>query len=297
MYGVAGQKRVPQAFVENFEVNLPPLRWQHHAADFLDRETSRIDALISQKRRLSNLMEERRVATATDLVTGWSSNGPLQASGTPLIPECPVTWQVVELRRLECEVQTGPFGSQLHADEYVSDGHPVVNPSNLIDGRIEPDWSICIDDETHLRLKRHALEPGDVVFGRRGELGRAGLVTEREAGWICGTGCLRIRFQRKAFESRFLRHYLRLPLVRQYFESVAVGSTMGNLNSSIVLGLPVPIPPLREQVKLADAVDQVEDRCLHLMKRLKRQISLLEERRQALITAAVTGELEVRKAS
>jgi hypothetical protein len=91
----------------------------------------------------------------------------------------PQGWETVPLRRLCESLQTGPFGSQLNAEQYVESGTPVVNPSNLSGGRILPDWTCTVDDDTRIRLSRHSLIAGDMVFGRRGEMGRCAVVTER----------------------------------------------------------------------------------------------------------------------
>jgi len=172
-----------------YRVTIPEPDSQRAIADFLDAETARIDALIEKKRRLVERLNQRlsieheRLVLGKDQDQGGSKNGGFYGA---------TAWLETALRHLSCEVQTGPFGSQLHADDYVKDGWPVVNPSNLVKGRIVALPGMSIDDETRTRLARHLLKPGDIVFGRRGEMGRAGLVSEREAGWVCGTGSLRL---------------------------------------------------------------------------------------------------------
>src|SRR5579885_693443 len=89
-------------------------------------------------------------------------------------------------------IQTGPFGSQLHQSDYVSQGVPVVMPKDIIDGRVSDKEIARISEEDANRLSRHRLQSGDIVYGRRGDIGRQALITERESGWLCGTGCLRI---------------------------------------------------------------------------------------------------------
>jgi type I restriction enzyme S subunit len=162
---------------------------------------------------------------------------------------------LVPLRAVTLDAQTGPFGSQLHSDEYVDDGIPVINPSNIINSKISPDPAIAITEETSERLARHRLEPGDLVFARRGELGRAAVAHNEAAGWLCGTGSLRVRTRQSALDSRFAEYVLQSASTRAYFEMYAIGSTMGNLNTSIVLGLPIPLPPLDEQRRIANFLD------------------------------------------
>jgi type I restriction enzyme S subunit len=90
-------------------------------------------------------------------------------------------------------IQTGPFGSQLHESDYIPAGVPVVMPKNIVDGRVSKEDIAQISDENAKRLGRHVLLAGDIVYGRRGDIGRRALITEREDGWFCGTGCLTAR--------------------------------------------------------------------------------------------------------
>lgn len=275
----------------------PKVEKQRAIADFLDRGTSRIDELLRLRTMLAHRIRERLMSQLSALVTGTLTRTSMMSTEIPGIPKCPGHWDVVPLRRLPCEVQTGPFGSQLHANDYVSDGFPVVNPANIVDGQILADASVTVDESTRNRLGRHILQPGDVVFGRRGQLGRAGLVTDKEAGWVCGTGCLRVRFLKPTFHPDYLRHFLRLPVIAQYFESIAVGTTMENLNTESLLGMPLLVPPIADQAAIAKEANERAKRTRRLVDRIEAQRHLLTERRQALITAAVTGQLDVAKAT
>ncbi len=263
---------------------------QRAIADFLDAETARIDALIAKKRQLIERLNQRlnvkheQLMLGQDQVQHEATNGDFYGA-TP--------WPETALRHLNCEVQTGPFGSQLHAEEYVKDGWPVVNPANIIGGQIVALPDVSVDDETRHRLVRHVLKPGDIVFGRRGEMGRAGLVHDREAGWVCGTGSLRLRL----LEDRLLPQYLKLLLetsaAKKYFQLSSVGSTMDNLNTEILLALPVLVPPVETQVRIVNAVSRSRGHNLELVTKLRRSVELLTEHRQALITAVATGQLKV----
>ena len=151
-----------------------------------------------------------------------------------------------------------------------------------------------MSDETRKRLARHILGRGDIVFARRGELGRAALVTDAEDGWLCGTGSLRVRLLGDDLDPDYLRHYLELPILRQYFELMSVGSTMENLNSDIVLGMPVLVPSKAEQEQIAAACTAVAAETARRVDVLQRQLGLLDERRDVLVFDAVTGRLELK---
>lgn len=162
----------PNAFL-NLLVPQPRLAEQRAIADYLDRETARIDTLVEEQQRLIELAQERRNAVLESEVARLEWRAPLGTAASL--------------------VQTGPFGSQLKSDEYEDDGVPLVNPSHLIDGKIVPDPRVAVSEAKASELNRHALQVGDVVLARRGELGRCAVVDERSVGFLCGTGSALIR--------------------------------------------------------------------------------------------------------
>ena len=273
-------------------IPVPPASIQSEVADYLDAETARIDALIEKKQRIGELLDERGRIEAVRLVTGQRADVDLAEVDSDVYGVVPGGWRSTALRHLGCTVQTGPFGSQLHADEYVEGGWPVVNPMNLVDGGISPSDSMTVSDEKRAELARHILRKGDIVFGRRGEMGRAGIVTEMSAGWLCGTGSLRLRLHGDDLDPRYLQLLLGIPPARAYFELASVGTTMDNLNSEIVLAFPCLVPPCDEQSAIVEEVNKSRCRISQTRAVLARQIALLNERRQALITTAVTGKLD-----
>ncbi len=291
--GVAGLQRVPDRFVSDFKVAELPLDEQVRIANFLDAETARLDRLIDLRQRQMAAVEERSSAWVDRLVREGVGHTEFDEARFKPLARVPRVWRQARLRNVPCEVQTGPFGSQLHAEEYVVGGWPVINPANIQGIGLVADPNMTVDDFTRARLIRHILRAGDVVFGRRGELGRAGLVGPREEGWLCGTGSLRVRFCGQDFVPGYLAHYLRIAALRHYFLSQSVGSTMDNLNTQILLRMPILIPPLREQVDIAAACDWALDRGRLTGDALRRSIDLLRDRRAALIAAAVTGHLDV----
>jgi type I restriction enzyme S subunit len=277
---------------QNMTLRVPDLDEQRRIADFLDDQVARLDQALDLGSRQVQLLHEGLVSVVGDTVTGRNAARTRGATFAPLGP-IPEHWTEARLRSVPCDVQTGPFGSQLHADEYVEGGWPIVNPANIRDGSIIADPAMTISNETRDRLSRHILRRGDVVFGRRGELGRSALVTDDTAGWVCGTGSLRIRFADTDFDSEYLSEFLQLPALKHYFLSTSVGSTMDNLNTSILLNMPLLIPPRPEQREIAERVASFRSEHGRLTALARRRQVLLEERKQALITAAVTGQFDV----
>lgn len=149
-------------------------------------------------------------------------------------------------------LQTGPFGSQLKASEYVPVGVPVVMPQDIRGGRISLDKVARVSEAKATSLHRHRLHGGDILFARRGDLAKIALIGPGQDGWLCGTGCLRVRVDTARVEPRFVLQYLALPKTAHWLQSNALGQTMLNLNTEIVGQLPIPLPSLDEQRRIAD---------------------------------------------
>jgi type I restriction enzyme S subunit len=186
--------RISLGDLQKLKIPYPPGDEQRAIARFLDHETVKIDALIEKQQRLVELLKEKRQAVISHAVTkGLNPNAPMKDSGVEWLGEVPAHWLVTQLKFNTLEMQTGPFGSQLHAEDYVDGGIPLINPAHMIDGNIIPDSKVTVDEATRERLSRHILKAGELIFARRGELGRCAVVTATEDGWLCGTGSLKAK--------------------------------------------------------------------------------------------------------
>lgn len=154
-----------------------------------------------------------------------------------------------------CELRIGPFGSVLHKEDYITGGHPLVNPSHIIGGAIRSDENLTIDDGKYESLAAYHLLPGDVVLGRRGEIGRCAVV--KTDGLICGTGSMIIRPGQKV-RSDYLQRVVSFPSFSHALEANAVGVTMKNLNAKIVGSAEVFLPDLEDQDAFISFVSQVD---------------------------------------
>ena len=157
-------------------------------------------------------------------------------------------------------VQTGPFGSQLHAADYVAVGIPSIMPQNIGDNRIIRDGIARIPLEDAERLGRYRVRAGDIVYSRRGDVERRALVRKEEEGWLCGTGCLRVRFGFDDVDPAFASFFLGDPRVRAWIVRHAQGATMPNLNTAILSALPFVVPPLEEQRAIAHILGTLDDK-------------------------------------
>ena len=174
--------------------------------------------------------------------------------------EIPASWSWVRLRTLLSKASTGPFGSMLHKSDYVEQGTPLVNPANIHDGEITIDGIKRVAAPTATRLSAYLLDVGDVIIGRRGELGRSAVIHSEHIGWLCGTGCFFVT-PRHGFLPEYLVFLLASPYIRDTLMSASVGTTMNNLNHDILKQLLIPLPPEKEQRKI---LRQYEKTCAFL---------------------------------
>ena len=158
------------------------------------------------------------------------------------------------------DIQTGPFGSQLHASDYVAWGIPSIMPQNLGDDTISTEGIAYIRQEDAERLSRYLVRPGDIVYSRRGDVTKRALVGKEHDGWLCGTGCLRVRFGNNQVNPRYVFYYLGHPLVRDWISRHAIGATLPNLNTSILSALPFVVPPSVEQRAIAHILGTLDDK-------------------------------------
>jgi type I restriction enzyme S subunit len=272
--GVPGLSR-ELAYAKRLRV--PTLPQQRAIADYLDTETARIDALITKKRRLINLLNEHEQRALVDGIGDWRAKPSMS------------------IRQAGVTVLTGPFGTVLSADEYVDGGVPLINPTHIKNGTLIPEESVSVPEEVALRISRHRLRVGDLVMGRKGDVGRSALVAQENEGWLCGSDSIAIRCDGSDLDPVFLELLLHIGLYRQQLAKFSTGATLANVNEAVLLSLSVPAHSRPTQAALVEQLTRIRvqtQRGTHL---LTRQIHLLAERRQALITTAVAGELDVQR--
>ena len=215
--------------VDNYvkSVDIPKLsyRKQQHICETLDHVRDAVAYRERQLTKLDELIKARFVEMFGDPV-----NNPLH-------------WKKVKLSEL-ADIKIGPFGSLLHKEDYVTGGHPLVNPSHIIDGKIIVDNDLTLTDEKYSELVSYHLKKDDIVLGRRGEMGRCAVV-DRE-GLLCGTGSLLLR-PTGVVTADYIQKIISFPTFKKTIEDMAVGQTMPNLNVPIVSNFMIILPPLSVQ--------------------------------------------------
>lgn len=187
-------------------------------------------------------------------------------------------WEVKKIGDLAL-VKTGPFGSMLHKEDYICDGIPLVNPVHMKDFKIVPDLDFTISKEKASELENYLLKCNDVVFARRGDIGRCAIVSEAEQGFICGTGSLFVRFS-KEIESISIMYIIRCDSFSKHLISKAKGATMLNINSNTIADLRIPLPPLSLQRLFAQRIEQIEREKSEVKKSIQDLETLLASRMQ-----------------
>ena len=175
-------------------------------------------------------------------------------------------------------IQTGPFGSQLHKSNYVEFGTPIVMPKDITNGKINDNNISRISKNDVAKLFKHKLVSGNIIYPRRGDISKCALITSKEDGWVCGTGCIKVDINQQIANSTYVMYVLCQSETVNWIESNAVGTTMLNLNTSILSDLPIKLPSLNTQKKLANIVSSF-DKKIDLNRRINDN---LEQQAQAL---------------
>lgn len=172
------------------------------------------------------------------------------------------------------EIRMGPFGSLLHKSDYIEGGIPLINPMHISGGEIVPDPNFSISQNKAAELENYRLRAGDLVIGRRGEMGRCAVVSEEHEGYLCGTGSMFLRAARDKTDPFFLSELIRSRKVVERIEAVASGVTMMNLNSKSFDRVMVPNVSISEQREYFRRVQHVAAVKPEMDRGLSRLVSL-----------------------
>jgi type I restriction enzyme S subunit len=270
---------------------LEKLEIPHPTPDEQAAVVQALDALQESsgaRRRELALETERKAALMEYLFTKGTRGEQTKQTEIGRMPE---SWKLTTLGEL-CKddrglIQTGPFGSQLHASDYVQSGFPVVNPTHLLFNGIETDRLPKISKELADTLSRHYLFEGDILISRRGDFSRFAYIGSKQAGWLCGTGCLLVRLSNPAIDNYFLAISMSLEPIQNYLKQAAVGSIMPNLNTRILSQMPVILPCIEEQRRITEVVRSCEAK----IRALEEEEPLRHELFNAMLEELMSGRL------
>ena len=265
---------------------LPPLPEQKKIAHIL----SAVQRAIEVQERIIQTTTELKKALMHKLFTEGLRAEPQKETEIGPTPE---SWKQTTLAEL-CEkpdgaLQTGPFGSQLHKNEYQEEGIAVVNPTHLAGNRINHENVPRVSEEVAQRLGKHRLRKFDILFARRGEIGRQGLVSDAEETWLCGTGCFLVRASKPFVDNRFLALYFATDRLVKWLYSHAAGAIMPNLNNAVMQRLPVFYPDLESQSTIIETFTTIDQK---LSAAVQRQTAL-QDLFRTLLHEFMTAKIRV----
>lgn len=288
-YG-AKMPRAEWDFVGRLVVPVPAKNRQRAIAVFLDRKTAAIDALIAKKERLIELLREKRQALITQAVTkGIDPNVRMKDSGIHWLGEVPAHWIVEKLRRISSRVDVGIAEAATHA--YASEGVPLIRSTNIVNGTFDRVSVLFIEPWFAQRNRSKTLRSGDIVTVRTGTPGISAVVPSEFDGAQCFTTLMTTLLA--GHHSHYVCEYLNSKAGRTYFELESWGSAQQNISVPILADIPVPVPPVAEQRRIVDWIEREAGTLDRTISQVVRQAELLREYRQALISAAVTGKIEI----
>jgi type I restriction enzyme S subunit len=273
-------------------LGLPPVQEQERIVAFLDREMAKIDAPVAKKERLIELLQEKCFALITHAVTkGLNPSAPRKDSGVEWLGRIPAHWQVRRLKFLTREVTVGIVVTP--AKYYVADGIPCLRSLNVREGTILETDSVFISPQSNEELRKSKIFAGDLVTVRTGQPGATAVVDER----FDGANCIDLIITRRSelFHSGFMVYVANSKVAKAQFESRSGGAIQQHFNIEMAKDLMVVVPPYEEQQAIAAWLGDETGKLEELVGKVQEHVERLREYRAALISAAVTGKIDVRE--
>lgn len=286
-----GNVRTPRIYwdqLASIPLEMPEPAEQNAIADFLDRETARIDELVNRHNRTHALLEERLWAVAATLVVSGGRSGRLDPTGL-----VPARWREARLARFVVSITDGPFGSSLKSSHYAADGARVIRLGNIGRAVFKDEDQAFIPLDYYESMRRFEVGNGDLLIAGLGDkaspLARACVVPPDLGPAIIKADCFRVRLNQGELLHDYVAWFLSSPVGGQLAEAHSRGVTRLRINTDVAGTLPILVPSLEEQRAIVDELERLRVRTRTAQSLLDREVLLLAERRQALITAAVTG--------
>ena len=187
-------------------------------------------------------------------------------------------WEKVKLGDIATCIQPGPFGSQLHNSDYSKEGTPIIMPKDIVGGAIVHSGLLKVSEEHVKRLSRHQVYEGNLMVARKGDVRKCAYITANENGWMTGSDCLKVVLDESKCYPKFIYYQLRSEHIGRWLEKISIGATMPSLNTGLLSGIEMVLPPIEIQKQIADILSAYDD----LIENNQKQIKLLEEAAQRL---------------
>lgn len=279
-------------YLANTVIPLPPVVEQSSIATFLDRETAKIDALVAEQRRLIELLKEKRQAVISHAVTkGLNPHVPMEDSGIEWLGDVPAHWEVGPLKRYwavtDCKHITA---------EFAGDGIPVASIREVQSRWVDLSSAKFTTTHYYEELIEGGRKPlaGDLIFSRNATVGEVAQVSPEHPPFAMGQDVVLLRKLSSDYSSNYLQNLIRSPIIVQQIANLMIGSTFKRINVDDIRSFVLPMPPPNEQKAIAAYLASELSKFDALTEATQSSIDLLQERRTALISAAVTGQIDVR---
>ncbi len=292
-------KTIGMPEVRTLATPVPPLEEQVAIVGFVGRESAKIDALVAEQQRLIELLKEKRQAVISHAVTkGLNPDTPMKPSGVEWLGEVPAHWRVVPLGKVTVSRCDGPFGSGLKSEHYTDCGVRVIRLQNIRrDGFHGTDEAFIDADYYERELSGHDVVAGDVLIAGLGDdnntVGRACVAPRGIEPAMVKADCFRVRLDRDQATPEFVATALSAGSAADA-GILSSGSTLSRIPLSVMATRKLALPPVAEQEEIAAYLSAAALKFDTLITEAQRAIDLLQERRTALISAAVTGQIDVR---
>lgn len=292
MYGAGGQKRVPDSFVRDAVIPVPSMDEQAMIGSFLDRETAKIDALLAEQERLIALLKEKRQAVISQAVTkGLNPAAPVKDAGVANLGRIPAHWAVQRLANLSNKITNGYVGPT--REILVEDGVRYLQSLHIKANRILFDVPYYVSPSWSDEHAKSILRAGDVLIVQTGDVGQTAVVTPEFDGCNCHALII-VSPQRAVVEGSWVSWVLNSSYGADSLASIQTGALHPHLNCGDVKDVFIPLPPLEEQRRIIVGLENELRRIDTLVEESQQMTGILDQRRSALITAAVTGQIDVR---
>ncbi len=285
---------IEQEYLSETRFPVPPLAEQCAIAAFLDRETGKIDALVEEQRRLIALLKEKRQAVISHAVTkGLDAAAPMKDSGVGWLGKIPEHWS---MGRLKHDLEFLTSGSRGWAEHYADDGALFLRIGNLTRDSLGLNLQDIqrVDVPKGSEGERTKVKAGDLLFSITAYLGSVAVVPEGLETAFVSQHVALARLKSKRILPEWAGQVALSMVGRTYLEEQGYGGTKVQLALDDVSNFVVPIPPIEEQAKVVEYIDRKTSKFVELVAEAEKAIALLQERRSALISAAVTGKIDVR---
>lgn len=294
----SGLKHLQKKDFRNWLLNFPnDTNEEERIVQFLttlDRAIASTEQLIAKYQRI-------KTGLLHDLLTrGIDEHGNLRSEKTHLFKDSklgriPVEWEVVSLKQLMTKgrgfIQTGPFGSQLHSYEYVSEGIPVIMPQDIQELTISTENIARITEQKANSLSKHLVLDGDIIYARRGDISRCAVITTDQKGWFCGTGCILMRFEKEnILNPNWFKLFYQSSKGQNQINANAVGLMMINLNSSVLNQLNIYQVPIDEQNSIVRISKNMES----TIENFRINLTKLQSLKTGLMQDLLSGKVRVK---